>query len=87
MAQVVGKDMVGEHLGGWRWESTCCCTLGAPEAEQPVGIDQAGRHSHIAAVQLYGPELTLPVQLRPLVACSKPQLVAVAGFQERGIGS
>jgi hypothetical protein len=87
MAQVVEKDMAGEHLGGWRWESTYCCTLGAPEAELLGGIDQAERHSHIAAVQLYGLEPTRPVQLRPLVACSRLQLAAVAGFPEQGIGS
>ena len=87
MAQVVGQDMVEEPLGGWRLESTCYCTLGAPEAELLEGIGQAERHSHIAAVQLNGLAQRLPVQLQPLVACSKLQLAAAVAFPEQVIGS
>lgn len=85
---VVGQDKVEEHLGGWRLESTCYCTLGAVVAERrPGGIGQAERHSHIAAVRLSALAQMLPVQLQPLVACSKLQLAAAVGFPELVIGS
>lgn len=87
MAQVVGKDMVEAPLDGWRLESTYCCTLGAPEAELSEDTGHAERHLHIAAVQQCGPGQRLPVQLRPLVACSKLQLVAAVAFPEQVIDS
>jgi len=86
-AQVVGQDMAEEPLGGWRLESTYYYTLEEPEAELLEGIGQAERHLHIAAVRLNGLVPRLLVQLQPLVACSKLQLAAAAGFLERVIGS
>lgn len=93
MGRVVGKDMAGAHLGGSKSVHTCCCycTMEVPAFES-VDTGPLAHQENMASVLLaleqqyaLGPGQLGLGQL-VLVACSMPQLAAVAACLGREIG-
>lgn len=89
---VVVRDKEGEVLGDWWLVSTCYCkpehlVVVVAAVGVDIGLSERQMHIAIGAIEPQQSELglKLPELLLGLVACSEPQLVVVAGFQEQVI--